>query len=312
MATVLITGGTGLIGTRLTRLLNSKGYQVIVLTRHIPDDTPTSDHSLQYALWDVQNQTIDKQAVQNADFIIHLAGAGVAEKRWTEKRKKEIIDSRTESSALLVKALKETDNNIKAVISASAIGWYGEDPVIPNPQPFLEMNEPDLGFLGKTCALWEESIMPVTSLGKRLVILRTGIVLDNKGGALAEFKKPVYIGVAGILGNGKQIVSWIHVDDICKMYLEAIENEAMEGVYNAVAPKPVSNKELTLQLANVMKGKFYISAHVPVFILKTMLGEMSVEVLKSTTVSCEKIRKAGYNFLFPAIEGAIENLIRKQ
>lgn len=312
MATVLVTGGTGLIGNPLIRLLSSKGYQVIILTRHIPDDKPATDSNIQYALWDVKKQIIDTRAVQQADYIIHLAGAGVAAKRWTVKYKKEIIESRTESSKLIIKALKETDNKVKAVISASATGWYGEDPKIPNPHPFVETNAPDEGFLGETCRLWEESILPVTLLEKRLVILRTGIVLDNKWGALAEFKKPVYFGVAGILGNGKQMVSWIHVDDICHMYAEAIENEAMQGVYNAVAPKPVSNKELTLQLAKVIKGNFYISAHVPVFLLKTMLGEMSTEVLKSATVSCEKIRKAGYNFLFPAIDGAIENLLRKQ
>lgn len=310
MATVLITGGTGLIGQHLTRQLISKGYGVIILTRHLPEEKLLADVS--YALWDVQKQTIDTQAIQQADYIIHLSGANVAEKRWTKKRKQEIVDSRTNSSALLIKGLGETNNKVRAVVSSSAIGWYGDDPRIPNPHPFTETDPADKGFLGHTCQLWEESILPVTGLDKRLVILRTGIVLDNAGGALAAFKKPVYVGLAGILGNGKQIVSWIHIDDICAMYIAAIENESLHGPYNAVAPKPVSNKELTLQLAKAMKGKFYVSAHVPEFILKTVLGEMSTEILKSATISCEKIRKAGYNFKFPTIEGAMEDLIGRK
>lgn len=310
MATVLITGGTGLIGQHLTRQLISKGYRVIILTRRLPEEKLFA--GVNYALWDVQKQTIDTQAVQQADYIIHLSGANVAEKRWTKKRKQEIVDSRINSSALVIKGLSETGNKVRAVVSSSAIGWYGDDPRIPNPHPFTETDPADKGFLGHTCKLWEESILPVTELDKRLVILRTGIVLDNAGGALAAFKKPVYVGVAGILGNGKQVVSWIHIDDICAMYIAAIENESLHGPYNAVAPKPVSNKELTLQLAKSMKGKFYVSAHVPEFILKTVLGEMSTEILKSATVSCEKIRKAGYNFKFPAIEGAIEDLIGRK
>lgn len=310
MATVLITGGSGMIGHHLSRMLVDKGYEVIILTRRLPEQKPLP--AVQYALWDVEKQIIDTRAVQQADYIIHLAGANVAEKRWTQKRKKEIVASRTESSALLVKGLKEINNKVKAVVSASAIGWYGEDPRIPNLHPFVETNPSDEGFLGHTCKLWEESISPVTALDKRLVILRTGIVLDSKGGALAAFKIPVYVGLAGILGNGKQVVSWIHIHDMCSLYITALENEGLHGSYNAVAPKPVSNKELTLQLAKSMKGRFYVSAHVPEFLLKTVLGEMSTEVLKSTTVSCEKIRKAGYDFKFPAIEGAIENLIKQK
>ncbi|MBE7172038.1 MAG: TIGR01777 family protein [Williamsia sp.] len=310
MQTVLITGGTGLIGRQLTRHLISKGYQVIVLTRELP--TEKANPPLRYALWDIEQQTIDKDAILQADYIVHLAGANVGEKRWTKKRKEEIVSSRIQSSALLIKGLTENGNKVRALISASAIGWYGEDPRIPNPHPFVETDPPDEGFLGHTCKLWEDSIQPVTGLDIRLVILRTGLVLDNSGGVLAAFKKPVYFGLAGILGNGKQIMSWIHVDDICQMYLAAIEQENLHGPYNAVAPKPVSNKELTLHLAKTMKGKFYVSAHVPGFLLETALGEMSTEVLKSTTVCCDKIRKAGYNFKFPTLEGAIDDLIKKK
>ena len=236
----------------------------------------------------------------------------MADKRWTNKRKNEIIESRTQSSALLVKALKENSNQVKAVISASAIGWYGADPVIPNPSPFTETDPSDHGFLGETCRQWEESIEPVGQLGKRLVKLRTGVVLSNEGGALVEFVKPLRFGLATILGNGKQIISWIHIDDLCRMYLQAVEDESIEGVYNAVAPKPVSNKELTIGLAKAVKNKFYIALHVPSPVLKLVLGEMSVEVLKSATVSAGKIRSARFNFIYPSIEAAINQLISKK
>ncbi len=305
---VLITGGTGLIGTALCNLLIKKGYRVSVLTREKPS-VQKQQANVEYKEWNIAEQVIDTDAVQRADFIIHLAGAGVADKRWTEKRKKEIKESRTQSSALLVKALKEISNKVKAVISSSAIGWYGDDPVIPNPKPFVETDPPDYDFLGETCRLWEESIDPVTLSGKRLVKLRTGVVLSNEGGAFAEFKKPVRFGVAGILGNGKQIISWLHIDDLCRMFVNAIENESWSGAYNAVAPKPVSNRELILQVAKCLKGKFYVPMYVPSFALKLALGGLSQEVLKSTTVCSDKIRKAGFDFTFPTIEGALKNLL---
>ncbi|MEP6748034.1 MAG: TIGR01777 family oxidoreductase [Bacteroidota bacterium] len=309
MTTVLITGGTGMIGKALSKLLLQKGYAVIVLTRTLPAQKTAPIIGFSYALWDVARQTIDIGAVQKADYIVHLAGAGVADKRWTTNRKKEIITSRTNSSELLVKTLKENSNHVNAVISASAIGWYGADPSIPNAHPFTETNPADNSFLGETCRLWEESIDPVEQLGKRLVKLRTGIVLSKEGGALNEFIKPLRSGIAAILGNGKQVVSWLHIDDMCRMYLQAIEDGNMEGVYNAAAPKPISNKELTLHLAKAMRGKFYIPVYVPGFVLKIILGELSTEVLKSATVSAEKIRKTGFNFIYPSIDAAINQLL---
>lgn len=306
MATVLITGGTGMIGKALATLLLQRGYSVIILTRTIPSQQPPK--GLSYAVWDVAKQTIDITAVQKADYIVHLAGAGVADKRWTAKRKKEIVASRTQSSALLVKALRENRHHVKAVVSASAIGWYGPDPAVPNPQPFVEADAAAPDFLGDACRLWEESIQQITAVGPRLVILRTGIVLSTAGGALKEFIKPLRGGIAAIMGNGRQVISWIHIDDMCRMYAEAIENESWQGVYNAVAPKPVSNKILTLHLAKVIRKNFYIPVHIPSFALKLLLGEMSTEVLKSTTVSPVKVRNAGFNFTYPSIEAALNEL----
>lgn len=310
MTTVLITGGTGMIGTHLQKFLSEKGYSVIVLIRN--EKSRKSSHpNIAYAKWNVEKGEIDKVAITSADYIIHLAGANVAEKRWTDKRKKEIVESRTKSGELLVKALQEIPNKVKAVISASAIGWYGPDTKESIKHGFKEDAPPADNFLGETCKLWEACIQPVEKLDKRLCIFRFGIVLSKNGGALEEFKKPLNFGVAAILGDGKQIISWIHIDDLCRMLLFAIENENISGIYNAVSLKPVTNKVLTLTLAKQVRGKLYIPIHVPAFSLKLILGELSIEVLKSANVNNEKIRKAGFDFLYTDVESALKDLIDK-
>lgn len=307
MSTILITGGTGLLGTDLTKMLTDRGHRVIILSR---TQKPYANSNITYASWDVKAQTIDTKAVADADYIVHLAGANVADKRWTSDRKKEIVESRTQSSALLIKALHQIPNKVEAVISASAIGYYGDDEMRSlQKKDFTEEMPPDKEFLGETCRLWEESIVPVQKAGKRLVKFRIGIVLSNDGGALPEFKKPIKFGIAGVLASGKQVVSWIHIEDLCRMFLFAIENKNMQGVYNAVAPTPVRNKDLTILLAEKMKGRFFVPLHIPAFALKAMLGQMSVEVLKSATVSCEKIRSEGFDFLYPSIETGLEDLV---
>jgi len=305
METVVITGGTGLIGKALTEMLIGKSYNVIILSRK----ERAAKANLRFAVWDVKKGTIDESVIREADHIIHLAGAGVVDKKWTEKRRQEIIDSRVKSGELLVRSIAAIPNHVKTFIAASAIGWYGEDPVIPNPNPFTEEAPADKGFLGVTCYLWEQSLEPLNKTAVRIVKLRTGIVLSTEGGALAEFRKPIMAGIAGILGDGKQMISWIHIEDLCRQYLYAIENKMVSGVYNAVAPSPVSNKDLTITLARKIKGKFYVPLHVPVFVLKMMLGERSVEVLKSATVSTAKLKRLGFTFLYPSIEAAIDKLI---
>jgi uncharacterized protein (TIGR01777 family) len=312
METALITGGTGMIGKALTQALIERGYNVIILTRHINNKQKTKSDKLTYAVWNVEKKTIDKAAFAKADYIIHLAGASVAEKRWTDKRKQEIVSSRVESGKLIVESLKTLPHNVKTVISATAIGWYGPDRHASLEEQvgvkFTEKDPSSNDFLGQTCKQWEAAIEPASFLGKRLVKLRIGIVLSNEGGAYAEFKKPLKLGFATILGNGKQIISWIHIDDLIRIILYAMENEKMEGTYNAVAPNPVSNKELVLEIARQERGKNYIPVHVPTFALKIRLGEMSVEVLKSATVSSEKLQQAGFIFQYPDIESAILQL----
>jgi len=304
MATVLITGGTGMIGTALTKVLVQKNHEVIVLSR---DKKNSSQKNISYAVWNVNNGSIEEEAIRKADYIVHLAGANVAQKRWTTKRKKEIVGSRVDSGILLVKALTEIPNKVKAVVSSSAIGFYGPDPEVPNPRPFVETDSSFDDFLATTVVEWENAIEPVKDLAKRLVVFRTGIVLSNEGGAYKEFKKPLKFGIASVLGSGKQIVSWIHIDDLVRMYMEAIENINLNGVYNAVAPNPVSNEQLIQEIERQTKG-FHITAKVPSFVLKTILGEMSIEVLKSTTVSPEKVEAEGFRFLYPTIQDAVKNL----
>lgn len=313
MATILISGGTGLIGSALTDLLLAKGHRVIILTRNLKRaiDKQAADERLTYARWNAREQSIDRDAIEKSDYIIHLAGEGIADKRWTAKRKKAIVQSRIQGSTLIIKALKEIPNNIQAVISASAIGWYGPDKIDGKVRPFVETDPADKSFLGDACKWWEESIQPVTELGKRLVKFRFGVVLSNEGGALPRFKKPIQFGFASILGAGKQVLSWVHIDDLCRILLFAIENDRIEGVYNAVAPTPVTNKELTLALAHRMRGKTFMAIHVPEWVLKTIFGELSIEVLKSATVNSEKMRSTGFQFLHPQIDSALNELIKR-
>ena len=287
-----------MIGTALTNYLSAKGHQIHILTRN-----PRRFHNtanIHYFSWDPDLQTIDPAAIEKADGLIHLAGAHVAEKRWTQKRKKEILDSRVNSSRLICRALQEYPHAIQCVASASAIGWYGPD----QQTIFTETMPAHHDFLGTTCRAWEESIEPVTSLGIRLIKLRTGIVLSNEGGALEEFKKPLRFGIAPILGSGRQMISWIHIQDLIRMFEYAIENPQLEGVFNAVGPKPVSNKTLMLTLAKT-HCRFFIPIYVPAFLLRIILGEMSIEVLKSCTVSSDKIRQSGFRFMYPTIEAAL-------
>jgi uncharacterized protein (TIGR01777 family) len=304
MQTILITGGTGLVGKALTQMLVQKNYNVIILSRSLKNKINTPEIS--YALWDVEQQTIDMEAISKADAIIHLAGAGVVDKRWSSVYKKEILSSRTKSSLLLVDALKKGNHHVKTIVSSSAIGWYGADKKID--YSFVETDAAETDFLGTTCRQWEESISTAEIIGVRVCKLRTGIVLSNDGGALVEFKKPLKMGIAAILGNGNQMISWIHIEDLCRMFIHAIENPKLTGSFNAVAPNPVSNKKLTLTLAKLRRGSFFIPMHVPAFILKLMLGESSIEVLKSTTVSSEKIKSTGFTFYYPSIDAALKEL----
>ncbi|MFZ1528037.1 MAG: TIGR01777 family oxidoreductase [Ferruginibacter sp.] len=305
MQTVLISGGTGFTGKHLTKILLQKGYRVIVLSRDAHSREPVSN--MRYAHWDISKQEIDKTAISDADHIIHLAGAGVMDRRWSKKYMAEIADSRTRSASLLVNSLKTTTHKVQSFISASAIGWYGAD---TNSTAFTEEAPASPGFLGETCRVWEAAADEATTLGIRVCKLRTGIVLGKGGGAFEKYSKPVKYGLVPIMSSGKQVMSWIHLDDICRMYLFGIENNQLQGNFNAVATVPESNRSFMLKLAKQMRGNRFIAFHIPAFALKLGLGKSSIEILKSCTVSNSKIKAAGFTFIYPTAEAALAELCR--
>jgi uncharacterized protein (TIGR01777 family) len=320
METVLISGGTGMIGKALTQALTERGFNVIILTRQ-RRETGSGNHEgvgktdatskISYATWDIENQTIDKNAFSKADHIIHLAGANFADKRWNETTKNEIVSSRVDSAKLIIEGLKSIPNKVKTVISASGISWYGADDK-DHPKPFSETDAQANDFMATTCKQWEAAIEPASFLNKRLVKFRIGPVLSTEGGAYLEFKNPTRFGLAGIIGNGMQMVSWIHIDDLVRAILFAMENQQMEGVYNAVAPEPASNKELVTKIAASNRGKAFIAVHAPAFALKIIFGEMINEILKSTTVSSAKLQQAGFIFQYPDLDSAILQLAHQK
>jgi uncharacterized protein (TIGR01777 family) len=293
MKNILITGGSGLVGKQLTALLEQKGYEVAWLSRKPQQRT--------YFLWDVAKQELDPQALEWADAVVHLAGEGVAEKRWTAERKLAILRSRTESTALLHRAIEQATHKPSTFISASAVGFYGFD---TGAALVVENSPSGKDFLAEVVLAWEKEVKKIEVLPLRCVILRIGIVLDAKGGALAEMLKPP---VAAPLGSGAQWMSWIHVEDLVRLFVFALEKTTLQGIYNAVGPHPATNQQLTKEAA-AAKGKAYVGIGVPGFALKLFLGEMAAMVLGGNRVSSQKIQKAGFEFEFPELKQALKDI----
>ncbi len=296
MAIIGITGGSGFVGRSLTAKLSRDGNEVIIFTRN-------KNTSKGFAHWDAARGEIDHDALGKLDAVVHLAGAGVADKRWTAARKKEIYDSRVSGTRFLVESLKKYAPNCRTLVSASAIGYYGES---KGDAPFTEDAAPANDFLGRTCVDWEKETQKAEDFC-RVVMLRTGIVLGKGGGALPELTKTFPLRIAPILGSGQQWVSWIHLDDMVGLYVFALQNSSVSGAYNAVAPQPVAHRALIDALVKAKGGPF-LKMPVPAFALKIVLGEMSVEVLKSCAVSSGKIEGAGYGFQFSNVAGAAKEM----
>lgn len=303
MKTILITGGTGLVGSALTKELVLKQYKVVVLTRQPRDEKD----GVLYSAWDPESGQIESTAISEADVIIHLAGANVGEGRWTKKRKKEIIGSRVKSGELIVRSLETIPNKVSAVISASAIGYYGDDALKKHNGPFVETDPPSNDFLGQVVQQWEKAIVPSASPDRRLVLVRMGVVFSRDGGAYHSFRKAIIAGITPVLGNGRQIMSWLHIDDAVRLFVDAIENKDYNGVYNAVAPQTASNREIMTSISKQIYRRSF-PFPVPAFLLKLAVGEMSVEVLKSADVSPEKLVQTGFQFFYPDLESAIRQL----
>lgn len=295
---VLITGGSGSVGKHLSELLLSKGYEVAHLSR-----SKTSLPNIKTFLWNVEQNQIDEQCIDGVDIIVHLAGAGIADSRWTDERKKVIIESRTKSIQLVYQLLKTHIHQVKTVVSASASGYYSErgDAIMK------ETDSPNNDFLGECSVLWENAVDEAISLGIRVVKFRTGVILDKKSGALPKIAAPIKFGVGSPLGNGKQWTSWIHLDDVVEMYLKGIEDESLNGAYNMATPNPLTNKDLTLAIAKKLNKPLWLP-NVPAFILKLIFGEMSAVVLGSTKMDIQKIEQAGFKFKFPTIKSALNNI----
>ena len=301
MKTILITGGTGLVGSYLCKKLLEKGYNVNILSRNSkPDaDIPT------YA-WDVDKNEIEKAAIESADFIVHLAGANIGDQRWTNKRKQVIVDSRVKTGDLIFEKTKKIKNKIEAFVTASAIGYYG---TITSNRIFRESDPPANDFLGQTCQRWEQSADRFKELGIRTVKIRTGVVLTREGGALSKMKAPIKIGLGSAIGNGQQYLPWIHIDDLCGIYIKAIEDNHMKGAYNAVAPEYITNKDFNAAIASVLQKPFWFP-NIPAIALKILFGKMSELLLKGSRVSAEKIMEE-YNFKFATLQSALTDLIEK-
>ncbi|WP_439582487.1 TIGR01777 family oxidoreductase [Dyadobacter bucti] len=298
---VLITGGTGLIGKRLTELLLQKGYEVAYLSRK-----KTNIKSVQVFDWDISKHYMDEKSLENVRYLIHLAGAGVAEKRWTEDRKKTIISSRTDSIILIARKLRELNIRPKALISASGSSYYGED---TGDIRHSEASPPGNDFLSKVTLEWEKAADSIADLGVRTVKLRTGVVLSNQGGAIPKIALPARFGFGAPLGSGKQWMPWIHIDDICRMYIEAMENESWTGAYNAVTGSPVTNEELTKKICKVL-GKPQWLPNVPAFTLKLALGEMSSVVLGSSYLINQRVTtETGFRYEYPEIGAALQEVL---
>jgi hypothetical protein len=303
MIKILITGASGLIGKRLTEMLLQKGYAINTLGRAqnppeaealIQNKSLATDNSqLTTFFWDIEKMKMDERALEGVTAVIHLAGAGVADKRWTKERKKELVDSRINSTRLLFETLRRTKNSVKTIVSASAVGYYGDcgDELVN------EERKPASTFLAKLCVDWEAEVQKFGKLGIRTVMNRIGIVLSKNGGALPELEKTIPLGVAGYFAKKNLYYPWIHIDDVCGIFINALENEKNSGAYNCTAPNPILIKDLMQGIVDSKKSHALLIP-VPLFPLKLALGEMAEMLLSSQRCSDAKVLESGYHFQY--------------
>ena len=288
------------MGQQLTQLLIDGGYTVRHLNR-----SKRASSSIDTATWDVNKGRVSAGAFDGVDHIVHLAGAGIADKRWTPERKKLLIDSRANTSKLLFESWKASGQPLKSFVSASAIGIYG---MKTTNTVFVESDPASDMYISKICVEWEKAAERFVEAGIRTAIIRIGVVLTPTGGALETMAKPVRFGAGAAIGSGKQWLPWIHVRDLCRQFAMAIEHPSWEGVYNGVAPNPVTNKEFTKMLGRVLKRPVFLP-NVPGFLLKLAMGEMAQIALEGSRVSAEKALNAGMKFEFDNAEVALRDLL---
>lgn len=299
MKKILISGATGLVGKKLSQKLYERGYNVEILVRSKKEKTNFKSY-----LWDYKNNFLEEGALEQTYIFIHLAGASISN-RWTDSYKKEIYASRIDSAQFIFDQMKAKNIHPEAVISSSAVGFYGQ---VTSDHIFSENDIPGEDFLGNVCRDWEMKAIQFQNLGSRVVQVRTATVLSETGGALEVLRKPVDYNIGAVLGNGKQYFPWIHIDDLVNMYLKAVEDASMTGAYNASAPEFVNNEIFTKKLASHL-GKKIILPNVPKFIIRTMLGEMSVIALEGSRISADKIQNSGFKFAYKTLEEALSDVL---
>jgi len=297
---VLVTGGTGSIGRLLCEHLEKQGFRVSILSRKKRDNSKYKTF-----VWNYKENYIDPAAFEKCDHIIHLAGAGIADATWTQKRKKEIIDSRVKTTALLYDFLSSHKHQVKSIISASAVGFYGQ---VTSAKTLKEEDTPGNDFVASVCKQWEEGVNRFGDLDIRTVNLRIGIVLMKKGGALEKMAQPFQYNVGSALGSGKQFIPWVHISDLKDIIIQSVNSSEMKGAYNCCAPEPADNAHFSKSIARVLKKKIWLP-NVPKFVLKIMLGERSVLLTEGSKVSPEKIIETGFEFKFPNLEPALYDLL---
>ncbi|CAA7387031.1 TIGR01777 family oxidoreductase [Chryseobacterium fistulae] len=297
---VLITGASGMIAKSLSKKIDHE-YTIRFLTRK---KTQPNEYE-----WDIKNGTIDESAFENLSHIIHLAGANISEKRWTEERKKELISSRVDSAKLLLDTLRKKNLKLKSFISASGINYYGTK---TTETIYTETDPPGNDFLSKVVILWEKAAdkFQEQNVAERVVKIRTAVVLSEKDGALKKMIPSIQFGLGAPLGNGKQYMPWIHLNDICSVYEFALQNSQMQGAYNATSPQHTTNKNLTQKIADIIHKPLFLP-NIPSFILKLIFGELANALLEGSRASSEKIQRMGFEFEFPDLEKALKNLLKK-
>ncbi|GAA4166570.1 TIGR01777 family oxidoreductase [Chryseobacterium ginsenosidimutans] len=296
---ILITGANGLVAKELSKKLE-KEFSVRFLTRKKKNANEFE--------WDIKNQSIDEKAFENVSHIIHLAGANISEKRWTDERKKELISSRVDSANLILKTLRAKNMKLKSFISASGINYYGTK---TTEKIFTEKDNPGNDFLSEVVVLWERAAddFKEQNVAERVVKIRTAVVLSEKDGALKKMIPTIKMGIGSPLGTGKQYMPWIHIKDICSIYKFALKNSDLDGAFNATSPEHTTNENLTKKIAEVLKKPLFMP-NVPSFVLKLLFGELASALLEGSRASSEKIQKAGVVFEFPDLEGALEDLLK--
>lgn len=302
MAKILITGGSGLVGKAISEILLRTKHQPIWLSRETG-----SFNGIKKFKWDIDKNYIDENAFEDVESIIHLAGAGIADKRWTPDYKKQILDSRIKSAELLFDHISKNNIKIKTLVGGSAIGIYG---AVQSEKIFTEKDESGTDFLAKTCVQWEKSYEPFINAGVRTSIIRTGVVLSKNGGAYAKMVFPFKLGFGAAIASGKQYFPWVHINDIAGIFVHALLDQSVSGIFNGVSTELVNNTDFSRQLAKSYHKPFFLP-NIPKFALKLAMGEGAVMVTEGVKISNKKIKESGYKFEFDSLEKALKDLAAK-